>query len=392
MSTTSLGYLASGTLGNSNLQAALDTYIEDNGGNKVVKCWLYIRRTNVYAYSTYSSSVDLTITIDGTNTSTNRSITIEGGKQNQWQGPWLFAEKAFSGAAQTITISWVTTDNVPYSGTYQFSGSGSASVNVPASDTPPTGLTRTYTSLDPTSITAGVSVTGWGTGGSTAQHKLSLSVCKNQNTSSRNYTQTYPGNSTSASITVDNTSSTTHRDFTIQPNARYYLTQYAENGSAGTGNTSFTEIVTPCPAPTIVALTPYLTYDSSTGVWYATIRVDYTTNTGAGYLTTETEYRLRKSGSQWSQWWTQAEGTTRFWLDGLADDSDYEIQMKVTQSNGTSSSITTGTAHTPKLYKLYGSVGGKTKSINKLYCSVGGKTKLVTKLYGSVNGVTKRIF
>ena len=391
MSTTSLGYLASGTLGNSNLQAALDTYIEDNGGNKIVKCWLYIRRTNVYSYSTYSSSVDLTITIDGTNTTTNRSITIEGGKQNQWQGPWLFAEKAFDGAAQTITISWVTTDNVPYSGTYQFSGSGSDSVNVPASDTPPTGLTRTYTSVGPTSITAGVSVTGWGTGGSTAQHKLSLSVCKNQNTSSRNYTQTYPGNSTSASITVDNTPSTTHRDFAIQPNARYYLTQYAENGSAGTGNTSFTEIVTPCSKPVISNITA--TYSPDT---LGVITFNYSHNTGANYYDAQMRYRVYNyTPGTWSSWQETQGLSGSFEMAYLAPDTEYKFDVALGQYNPglvQSSEATTITVRTPKAYKLYGSVGGKTKSINKLYCSVGGKTKLVTKLYGSVNGVTKRIF
>ena len=370
------------------IQAGLDTYIHDNGGSKTVECFLYFRRTNSYSGATYSSSVDCEVYIDSASHMANMAITVEGGKQNVWQGPFLSVSKTFTGGQTTATVRWVTRDNV---GSY-LGGSGSATITVPASYTPPTGLYRSNTVVNPRSITATIGVTGWGTGGSTAQHYVELSVCQSNNINTRNYKPLFIGDSLSGSITVDNSSP--YRALTITPNQRYYLTQYASNGAAGTGNTSFGVAITPCEAPVINALTPYEGEETGTGTKYAGVHVEYTVDTGAGFLTTVTAYRIRNitAGGSWSQWWTMPEGYSEMWLYPLAYDSDYEIEMKVQQEMGTDSAVTTGTFRTVKQYKLYGSVNNQTKKITKLYGSVNGQTKLISKLYGSVNGVTKRIY
>jgi hypothetical protein len=378
---TALGVLAQSNTSDY-IVGGIDTYITDNGGSKTVDCYLYFRRTNTYANPTWSSSVDGTVTIDGTSASTRFSPNIPG-YNNNWIGPYVHAAKTFTGGAKSITVSWSTTDNVS---PYRFGGSGSATITVPASYTAPTGLTRSNDSVGTDSITADVSVTGWGTGGSTAQHYVELSVCTAQNTTTRSYTKAYIGDSLSGTITVDNTADTTVRNITIGPNNRYYLTQYATNGAADTGNSSFTAVVTPCLPPAQFEIVPGSITDTS-----ATIRWALNSNSGH-YLQEQLLYTI-DGGVNWLD---ATSGDIE--LNLLDPDTQYTATAKtigyvsnpefyVTESEPVSITFTT-----KKSYKAYGSVNGETAEVTKIYGSVNGQTKEIVAIYGSDNGVTKRIY
>ena len=377
---TALGVIAQGNT-STYIVGGIDTYITDNGGSKTVDCYLYFRRTNTYSGVTYSSSVDGTVTIDGTATSARFAPSIPG-YNNNWIGPYVHASKTFTGAAKSITVSWSTTDNA---GSY-FGGSGSATITVPASYTAPTGLNRTNDSIGTDSITADVSVTGWGTGGSTAQHYVELSVCTAQNTSTRSYTKAYIGDSLSGTITVDNTADTTVRNITIGPNNRYYLTQYATNGAAGTGNSSFTEAITPCKPPVQFEIVPGSLTDTSVSIRWA-----LDSNSGH-YLQEALLYDYEGGGI-----WTDA-GNSNIELTGLTPDTEYTIvavtggYSVIPESPETQSQPVSITFTTKKSHKGYGSVNGEATEVSKIYSSVNNQSKEIVAIYGSENGLTKRIY
>lgn len=371
--------------------AGLDTWITENSDSVVVDCYLYFKRTNTYSGVTYSTGVTGTITIDGSTTSGTFDPQIPG-NTNDWQGPYIHAQKSFTGSARTITVSWSTSDSV----TAYFGGSGSASVMLPPSNTPPTGLYMSNLIVGPQAVTATIGVTDWGNGGTTAGRYLELSVCQNSNIDTRSWNTSHPGNNLSAEITVSNSSATPYQQLTITPNQHYYLTQYATNGAANTGNTSFTEIVTPCEAITVGTVTPD---EQGTTAYYTGENILFSYSTGAGYCDTVIMYRVYSSRGGWSPWWSIVPpGTTDQTLNvsGLAFDSDYTVEMKISQTKSgiqkSESEVTSVSFHTIKQYKFYGSVNNTTKSITNLYGSVNGQTKLISKLYGSVDGVTKRIF
>lgn len=377
---TALGVIAQGNT-STYIVGGIDTYITDNGGSKTVDCYLYFRRTNTYSGTTYSSSVDGTVTIDGTATSARFAPSIPG-YNNNWIGPYVHASKTFTGGAKNITVSWSANDNV---GGY-FGGSGSATITVPASYTAPTGLARSNDNVGTDSITANVSVTGWGTGGSTAQHYVELSVCTAQNTTTRNYTKAYIGDSLSGTITVDNTADTTVRNITIGPNNRYYLTQYATNGAAGTGNTSFSEVITPCKPPVQFEIVPGSLTDTSVSIRWA-----LDSNSGH-YLQEALLYDYEGLGI-----WTDA-GNSDIELTGLTPDTEYTIVAitagysvipvdPVTESTPVSITFTTKKSH-----KAYGSVNNQAAEVSKIYGSVNNQSKEIVAIYGSENGLTKRIY
>lgn len=377
---TGLGVIAQSNT-STYIVGGIDTWITDNGGSKTVDCYLYFKRTNTYSGTTWSSSTTGTITIDGSATTGTFSPQIPG-YNNNWIGPYVHAAKTFTGGAKNITVSWSTSD---VAGGY-FGGSGSATITVPASYTAPTGLAVANATATPDSVTATVSVTGWGTGGSSAQHYLELSVCQAQNTSTRNYTKLYPGSSLSGSITVDNTASTTVRNLTITPNSRYYLTEYASNGAAGTGNTSFTEIITPCRPPVQFEIVPGSLTDTSVSIRWA---LD---SDSGHYLQEALLYDYDGLGI-----WTDA-GNSNIELTGLTPDTEYTIvavtggYSVIPVAPETQSQPVSITFTTKKAYKAYGPVNGQATEVSKIYGPVNNQSKEIVAIYGSENGLTKRIY
>jgi len=384
MASTSLGVIAQANT-STYIVGGLDTYLTPVSGGVRVECYFYYKRTNTYAGSTYSSSTDVVITIDGSTTSANIEPLIPG-YNNAWIGPYVYASKTFTSGGD-ITISWSATDNA---GAY-FGGSGSTTITVPSA---PTGLTRSNTVISPTSVSATLSITSWGVGGTQADRYLELSVV-NAELTKRNYKRAYIGTSTSANITVDNSATsepTTHKEITIGPNDHYYLVEYATNGAMGSLTTN-QSIYTPCNAPTV-------TKGDATDT---TQPFTFAAPAGNGALATVFRYRYKANGGSFGDWVYAARNATSgsVTITGLTANTSYTMESQVITTTSTaapytvtttSSTTTTTFTTTETPRKAYGSVGGQTKRAAKIYGSVANKSKLVVKVYGSKNGLTKRIY
>jgi len=258
---------------------------------------------------------------------------------------------------------------------------GSQSISFDAWSTPPTGLQLSNVTRLVDGFSATISVSGWGTGGTTANSYLEFSVCESSGSTQNRVWNIHTGRDTSAVITATNTQYTTKR-ITINPNTTYYLTMYATNGAVGAGNSDFSGYTTLPPAPTNITVSG-ITTDSATLTW--NISAD-------GGVFTKTYKISYDGGTTWQTIGTHASGsatTMSASLTGLSPATQYNALLKA-ETNAGSSATTSFQFRT--LSPIYGSVNGQTKIAKKIYGSVNGQTKLVKHVYGSVNGQTKKIF
>lgn len=337
---------------------------------------LQMRRTNSYGGATYSYP-------------SNSYISING---DRYDWSWTYAGypsiPAYDTNWHTFASRTVHVSHSAYASIYieggnynmgsYLNGATGTWVGLDAIITSPSGLSLSSISRGITSFTGTVSISGWGKGGSSSQRYLEMSVCSSNNINNRRWKAIYTS-STSKSITVDNSSPS--GNITIQPNTRYYLTMYATNGAASTGNSSFYEYTTRADAPTI----------SVGATTSSTATINWSTTADGGKYTKKIEYSL-DNGSTWTQGATtsgSAAASGSFTISGLTAGAEYTILSRVTTDAGS----TAGNSITVKIRnRFYGSVNNQTKAIKKLYGSVGGQTKEIVKLYGSVGGVTKRIY
>ena len=164
--------------------------------------------------------------------------------------------------------------------------SGAFTVNFPSGA--PSGLTLSNITPSTDNITATVSVSAWN-GGSSSTRTRELSLCTAQSASQRKKAQIY-GDSMSSALTVDNTSVLTDgAAFTITPNTRYYLTMWASNGNAGTGNAEYTQVATVADKPTVTLTSK--TSDSAT--------FDYSTEADGGFYDKTLEWSS-DGGATWN--------------------------------------------------------------------------------------------
>ena len=258
------------------------------------------------------------------------------------------------------------------------------SVSYPAGGTAPTGLSISNISTTTNSVTANVSVTGWGGLGDANTRYRNLSVMRTsyRGDDQRRYERVY-GNTMSSDITV--TSSSPYGTGTIEPNTRYWLWWFATNGTYGAE--------APWQSSTIAvtkALAPTISYSEVTD---SSARITYSLQPDGNFYSKNVQYSL-DGGSTWVTGATVSTGasyTNSFIISGLSENTTYTILSRVNTASGNTSG-NSATFTTEIFGKMYGSVSGKTKKIQKLYGSVNGKTKKIIKMYGSVNGKTKRVF
>lgn len=368
------------------IQGGLDVTTSVSGTNIIVTEKLYFRRTNVYSGSTYSSSVTGTLNISTQATSSTTAITVAGGQQNVWQGPFYTATWTFdsSRSGNTITCSWSTTDNVAS----WFSGSGSASITLPTVTVAPSGLSVTLKDYGENWGTFAVSLSSYGIPSSTDGRYIEAGITQENSytgSTSNGRRWSIAKNTTSSTITVNNSSSTNGgpngAGYTITGNTKYYYGGYATNTSLTT-NTMAGNFVTLPPAPTITVSN--ITTTTATIKWATTADGGfYSKNivaSGAG-LSSKTIATVSTG--------TASSGT--YSLTGLTPSTKYTITYyaKTTSGSSTTKTVSFTTANTSSM--LYGSVSGKTTKIHSFYGSVNGKTTGITKLYGSVGGQTKLI-
>lgn len=258
----------------------------------------------------------------------------------------------------------------------------SGSITIPSQETPPTGLAISNVVAGEDSVTAEVSVTGWGTGGTSADRRKELSICTAASAAQRKKTMVYE-DTLSSVLTVDNSSTFTDgAPFTITPNTQYYLTMWANNGSQGTGNSNFIPYATLAAAPTVTL----------GSVAETTVTLNYSTAQDGGYYSKTIEYSL--DGTTWVTGATISGGSAAsgsFTISGLSAGTAYNIQTRVTTTAGSNAGPTIP-ATTTTACAFYVSVNGQSKKAKKLYCSVNGQSKRIKKLYASVGGETKLVF
>lgn len=365
------------------IQGGIEYSTSTSSSGITVSLAFYMRRTNTYSSSTYSSSVtqQLCISSDPNNYSWSQdtAITVAGGKQNVWQGPYFTASRTFdaSRGGQPIYIGWKTTDNVSgYLG-----GSGNVQITLPTTATAPTGLAVSNAQKYQNSFAATVSVTGWGGAGDANSRYRELQVWT-YNASSlvepRKY-QKATGNTMSSVITVDNNSG--YGTLTIVPNTMYTIGMFASNGTYNTSSQRVGDWTTLPPTPSL----------SNTSVTTTSAGFSYSVPNQGGKYNMAVKYQI-DGGSKVSVTTLSGSGTKsgNFTVSGLTPNTSHTIVVSLTTDIGEVVSNTVSFTTLPN-FKLYGSVNNKTKKITKMYCSVNGKTKLVKKLYGSVGGKTKRI-
>lgn len=243
---------------------------------------------------------------------------------------------------------------------------------------PPTGLNVSNVTATQTTVTANVSISGWGVGSGTRYRELQVWAA---NMSGDRRYQAVTGDATSGNITCNNSSS---GSLTITQNTKYWIGGYASNGSANTGSQPFGTVVTLPPAATC-------SFNSATK---NSIKVNWAVANQGGERDFTVDYRL-DSGSWVTTETISTSGakTGTFTITGLKPNSTHEVDVRTHVVGGSTVGgqvITVSTTDTPA--KLYGSVNGVRERIKEMYCSVNGERKKVEKIYGSVNGERKIIY
>lgn len=335
-----------------------------SNGNIVVDAIFQMRRTNpqYYPYDTYSSTAVPKMCISGTSGNFafvgSTGVTVHA--DSNWQTIFS-ATRTFdlNRGGESIYIGWkVENDNSGFLG-----GTATSTITLPTGSSAPTGLAISNISTTTNSVTATISISSWGVGGTTAQRYRELSVCTAQNITQRKFVKDR-NDILSNAITVDNSATeTAGAAFTISPNTRYYLTMYASNGALGTGNANFTPAITLAAAPTI----------SLNSVAEDSAVMDYSVDADGGVYDKTIEYTV--DGTNWAIATTITGGSSEsgtFTITDLMDNTTYTAQTRVVTTAGTTAgpSVTFTTASLPATTKLYGSVNGEAKEVKKLYGSV----------------------
>lgn len=360
-----------------------DAYV--SGSNIVVNVRFYMRRTNVYSDITRSSDITQYICISGDPNNWNYSqtdeITVYGGQQNVWQGPYFTASRTFdaSRGGSTIYVGWKTVDNLGYP---YLSGSGNTTITLPSAVSPPTGLAASNIVRNVDSFTADVSITSWGSGGASADRYLELQ-CWTYDASGfvqpRRYQPYYTSN-LSATITVNNSSRYTEESgpLTITPNTMYTIGAYATNGAVATGSQRVGGYTT-------LAMPAELSLVSQSGT---SATLSYSIAADGGKYDKTIQYSL-DGGTTWITLTTATGGSAvsgTFTLSNLVFGNTYNILTKTTTNAGDSISPAPYVLYLPLHRKTYGSVSGVATDIDTLYGPVDNQgtteSALITKFYG----------
>ena len=264
------------------------------------------------------------------------------GTMNFWTGNLSAGTRKF-----TWSCPW-------YSGTRSYTCSG----NIPSGITPPSGLSATLNSKTYNSATIKVSLSSYGNPSSTDGRYIEAAVL-GQNSYGASYRYAVAKNTTSSTITVNNSSSVNPSGFNIEGNNQYWYGAYASNTQAST-STVVGSFYTPCPPLTT------LTFASQTYATYNTVSatINYTRQADGGGETRTGYYRYSTDGgSTYSSWFSfgtvsVAAGTTASFVASLPTASNIALQVKLTTPNGGDSttksiSFSTLATHTAPNFSNY---------------------------------------
>ena len=343
--------------GSYNTYATFSWWVSGSGSNYTDVSWNLTGKTagpNQYIH-VYSASVN----VNGTTYSSwsgnmyNGTVMLSNTTRIYHTGEFTFSASA--GIAQYSSSSWY---------------SGNGSWTLPARGTTPTGLDVTLSSVQDTGATMHVTLGSYGNPSGEANRYIEASIM-GQSTYGGKYRYGTTKASTSATITVNNNSSTNSSNpLTIVPNTQYWYGAYATNTVMSTSMVKGTFITLPAYISDVVV--------NDVGGGNVTVSVVHASEGTA--TTAYTEYSYNQTD------WTTVQDT--FSLEVL---SATAIYVRRRNSTGTTP-VRTVSIVPATTVKLYGSVNNKAKEIRRLYGSVNGQAVLIRKLYGSVNGRSKLIY
>lgn len=338
------------------IQGCIDYNAYVSGGNIIVDVSFYMRRTNAYSGSTYSSTATPSIMISGSQAwsyTGGAGITVAGGQQNTWQGPYYSASRTYSAGygGTTIYVGWrVTNDNSGY-----LNGSNYIGITLPTAYSAPATPT---VSAAPASYnpSQAVQVT-WGT--SSFGTPSSGTVYLYGGTSSTPTTQLLNKTTTGNNIFVHNEP--------LVGNTNYYYRSRAYNGQLWSSYSAVASTTTYPAAPTITV----------NSIDYKNVTLAIASPSQGSALPMEIFYTV--DGGTAISAGTITPGNSNTVNLTFLPNTTHTVNAYIQTTAGTSS-VATNTFKTE--LPFYGSVNGQTKEITKLYGSVNGQTKLIDHLYG----------
>lgn len=347
------------------IQGGIEYSTSTSSSGITVTVRLYFRRINVWSGSTNSSNVTESICISSSSTSygysQNAAVTVAGGQQNVWQGPFYTASRTFdaSRGGETIYVGWKTTDNA---GSYfNNTGGTTVAITLPTTATAPTGLAVDNIVPSQEGFSADVSVTGWGGAGSSATRYRELQVCTYSGsglTEPKKINVEY-GDTLSSNITTSDTLYT-GGTLDIEPNTEYVIGAYATNGTYNTGSQRISAVTT-LPPTTVI---------TNTAVTSSSATFTYSVPDQGGKYDMVLKYQL-DSETPVSVATLTGSGVKSgtFTITGLDPDTTYSVVASLATTAGEVVSNTVSIT-TEKNYTVYGSVNGEATPIAKLYCSL----------------------
>jgi len=248
------------------------------------------------------------------------------------QGTMDFWTGSLANGTRTFTWScpW-------YSGTRSYTCSG----YIPSGITAPSGLSVALNSKTYNSATLRVSISSYGVPSGTDGRYIEAAIL-NQNSYGASYRYAIARNTTSSTITVNNSSNANPSSFNIEGNHRYWYGGYATNTQASTSGVAGS-FYTPCPplATLAYASQVYSTYNKVNAT------INYTRSADGGAETRTGYYRYSTDGgtnySSWISFGTVsvAVGTNATFVANLPTDSTITLQAKINTPNGGDSTIKT---------------------------------------------------
>lgn len=274
------------------------TYEDDTLGNAV--------RSGVYVGDIYGKTVSRTVSGTG-----SRSVTYTAGSgyRADFQGTWTATVDGFPGV-----------------------------------NTQPAAPTVTIKSKTHNSATFGVSLSSYGNPSGASGRYIEAAILA-QNSYGNSYRYEIAQNTSSATITVNNSSRTGSTALTIQGNKKYWYGGYATNTALSNSVVTGT-FYTPCPPLSALSLSSqtYTTYNRVNAT------ISYTRQSDGGAETRTGYYRFSSDGgSTWSAWTsfgTVSNTTGTFTATGLPTASTITLQAKLNTPNGGDSEVKTATITT----------------------------------------------
>ena len=260
------------------------------------------------------------LTLDGSSVS---SRFLCQGTMDFWTGSLANGTRTF-----TWSCPW-------YSGTRSYTCSG----YIPSGITAPSGLSVSLASKTYNSATFKTSISSYGVPSGTDGRYIEAAIL-NQNSYGASYRFAVARNTTSSTITVNNSSSANPSSFSIEGNHKYWYGGYATNTQASTSTISGS-FYTPCPSLATLAYADQ-SYSSYNKV---NAKINYTRQADGGAETRTGYYRYSTDGgtnySSWISFGTinVAVGTTSSFTANLPTDSNLTLQAKINTPNGGDSTI-----------------------------------------------------